>query len=235
MRVSLFVPCFVDQLAPQIAVATARVLERLGHNLHLPLGQTCCGQPALNAGHFPEALHLARHQLEALGGGDPEAVVSPSGSCVAALRVLAPRHLGLDHPLLDRIFEFSQFLVEETGQVDVGASFEGRLTWHDACHPTRLLGIREGPRRLLAAVRGLELVEMESSDECCGFGGTFAMKFPAISSGIGARKVDQILASGADAVASTEPSCLMQIGGLLERRGSRVRALHLAEILAGER
>jgi L-lactate dehydrogenase complex protein LldE len=229
MRVALFVPCFVDILNPEVAVAVCRVLSRLGHEVICPEGQTCCGQPALNAGFHGDAECLARRLLDLIAKESPDAVVSPSGSCVSALRTAT----GGDHELLDRVFEFSQFLTDELGVTDVGARFTGRVTWHDACHPLRELGIRAGPRKLLAAVGGLELREMDPSEECCGFGGTFAVKAPLVSTGMGERKLRAIEASGADFVASTESSCLMQIGGLLKRRGSSVRPIHLAEILAG--
>lgn len=235
MRVALFVPCFVDLLAPEVGLATARLLRRLGHEVLFPGGQTCCGQPALNTGYFDEARRLARRMLEAFADARPDAVVAPSGSCVAALRVEGPTRLGLDHPLLDRLYELSEFLTGVLGLSDVGATFPGRVAWHDACHPLRELGVRAGPRRLLAAVRGLELVEMGAAgEECCGFGGTFAVKVPGVSSAMGRRKVRAVLATGARWVAATEPSCLLQIRGLLAREGSQVATVHLAEILAGE-
>ncbi|MHC4471093.1 MAG: (Fe-S)-binding protein [Planctomycetota bacterium] len=233
MRVALFVPCFVDQLAPEVGFATARLLGRLGHPVHYPEAQTCCGQPALNSGLFDDAECLARRLLDVLSEGEPDAVVCPSGSCVAALRKIGPRHTGLAHPLLDRLYELSEFLVDRLGVEEVGARFPGRVTYHDACHPLRELGIREGPRRLLRAVEGLDLLEMEPPDECCGFGGTFAVKMAEVSAAMGERKVRAIEASGADWVVSTEPSCLMQIDGILRRKRSRVRAVHLASVLAG--
>ncbi len=233
MRVALFVPCFMDVFAPRAAMAAARVLRRLGHEVAYPEGQTCCGQPALNAGRFADAACLARRLLEVLAAGEPEAVVSPSGSCVAALRVEGPRQTGLSHRILSRLFEFSEFLTGVLGVTDVGASFPGTVAWHDGCHALRTLGVRDGPRRLLAAVRGLTLRELPAPAECCGFGGVFAVKYAGTSAGIAARKADAVAATGASYVASTESSCLLQIEGVLRRRGSRVRALHLAEILAG--
>mgnify|MGYP001819610672 CR=1 FL=1 len=152
----------------------------------------------------------------------------------AALRVEARRHLGLEHPILDRLFELSELLVDVLGVEDVGARFEGRVAWHDACHPLRELGIRDQPRSLLAHVAGLELIELRPSDECCAFGGTLSVKHAETSAGRGRRKVESIHASGAGVVASTEASCLMQIDGLLRRGGSAVRTLHLAQILGGE-
>jgi L-lactate dehydrogenase complex protein LldE len=233
VRINLFIPCFVDLLTPEVGTATARVLRRLGHDVRYPEGQTCCGQPALNAGHFPDAECLARRLLEILARDEPDAVVAPSGSCVAALRAAGPRHLGLDHPVLERLFELSEFLDEDSRTADLGAEFPHSVTWHDGCHALRELSIREGPRRLLRGVRGLRLREMEDGEECCGFGGTFAVKLPEVSAAMGRRKVEAILATGAEYVASTEPSCLLQIRGLLERRGCGVRTVHLAEILSG--
>lgn len=234
MRVALFIPCYVDATDPETGMATARLLERLGHRVEYPEAQTCCGQPALNAGHLDEFLRMARRQLDVLAEGDPDAVVSPSGSCVAALRRVGPHQTDLDHPLLARLYELTEFLTERLDVVDVGARFPGTVTWHDACHPLRELGIRDGPRRLLDRVDGLELVEMGEAQECCGFGGLFSVKLPDVSVGMGGRKVASIEASGADWVVSTESSCLMHIDGLLRRRGSRVRAIHIARILAGD-
>lgn len=233
MRLALFVPCFVDQLTPEVGIATAEVLERLGHEIVYPAEQTCCGQPAMNAGHFDEARRVAKRQLEVLARADADGVVAPSGSCIAALRLEARKRLGVEHPLQDRMWELSELLIDVLGVEDVGARFQGTVTWHDACHPLRELGIRAQPRRLLARVAGLDLVEMTPSDECCGFGGTFSVKAPDASVGMGERKADVIERSGAAFVASTESSCLMQIDGILRRRKSQVRAIHLAEILAG--
>jgi L-lactate dehydrogenase complex protein LldE len=207
------------------------VLARLGHEVVYPEGQTCCGQPALNSGFHQDAECLARRLLDLLAKSEPDAVVSPSGSCVAALKTAT----GGDHAVLSRLFEFSEFLTGKLGVTDVGASFAGQVTWHDACHPLRELGIKDGPRRLLQAVSGLELLEMDPSDECCGFGGTFAVKAPLVSTGMGERKIRAIEETGARFVSSTESSCLMQIEGLLDRRGSAVKAIHLAEILGGTR
>ena len=215
-------------------MATATLLERLGHEVVFDENQTCCGQPALNAGQHAHAQALARRQLEVLRACGPDAIVAPSGSCVAALReTLGDPEEG---EASDRtpVWELSQFLVDVLGVQDVGASLPARVTFHDACHPLRALGVRDQPRALLAAVRGLELVEMAPSDECCGFGGTFAVKYPEVSVGMGGRKVEAILATEADYVVSTESSCLMQVRGLLERRGSPVRAVHLASVLAGD-
>lgn len=231
MRIALFIPCFVDLLSPQIGLATARLLGRLGHEVVYPSDQTCCGQPALNAGRIEDATCLARRLCDVFAAVDPDAIVAPSGSCVAALRVEGPARLGLDHAILDRLQELSEFLTDQ-GAIDVGAHFPARVTWHDGCHALRELGIRDGPRALLGRVRGLELVETPTAEECCGFGGTFAVKAPDVSAGMGMRKVDAVEATGAGFVASTEPSCLLQLEGLLRRRRSPVRTIHLAEVLA---
>jgi L-lactate dehydrogenase complex protein LldE len=231
MRVALFIPCFVDLLAPRIGLATARLLAGLGHEVVYPSDQTCCGQPALNAGRLADAACLADRLCQVFAAARPDVVVAPSGSCVAALRKEGPARLGLDHAVLGRLRELSEFLVEQDA-LDLGARFPARVTWHDGCHALRELGVRDGPRALLGAVRELELVETPAAEECCGFGGTFAVKAPEVSAGMGARKVDAVEATGADYVASTEPSCLLQLDGLLRRRHSRVRTIHLAEILA---
>jgi len=233
MRVALFVPCYVDATDPETGLATARLLRRLGHEVVYPEGQTCCGQPALNAGHLGEFLAVARRQLDALAEGGADAVVSPSGSCVAALRRVGPHRAKLDHPLLPRLYELTEFLTERLGVTDVGARFPATVTWHDACHSLRELGISEGPRRLLRAVEGLTLREMVKSDECCGFGGLFSVKLPEVSVGMGERKIGAIEATGADWVASTDSSCLMHIDGMLRKRRSPVRGIHIAKILAG--
>lgn len=231
MKVALFIPCFVDLLQPSIGMATARLLTRLGHDVVYPSDQTCCGQPALNAGRLDDAACLARRLLDVLGAEEPDVVVAPSGSCVAALRIEGPARLGLDHALLARLRELSEFLTE-TGVLDLGARFPARVTWHDGCHALRELGVRDGPRALLGAVCDLEFVETPAAAECCGFGGTFAVKAPEVSAGMGQRKAAALEATGADYVASTEPSCLLQLEGLLRRRRSPLRTIHLAEILA---
>jgi len=230
VRVALFIPCFVDLLAPRVGVATARLLAHLGHEVVYPSDQTCCGQPALNAGRVEDAACLARRLCDVLEAAAPDVVVAPSGSCVAALRIEGPARLGLDHEVLGRLRELSEFLVEHD-TIDLDACFPARVTWHDGCHALRELGVGDGPRALLGAVEALELVELPNAQECCGFGGTFAVKAPAVSAGMGTRKVEAIEATGADFVASTEPSCLLQIDGLLRRRRTRIHTVHLAEIL----
>jgi L-lactate dehydrogenase complex protein LldE len=236
-RVSLFVTCIVDQVFPQIGVAMVEVLERLGYELDFPERQTCCGQPAFNSGYHAEARAMALHFLDTFE--KCERIVVPSGSCAAMalhhfaeLFVKAPETLARVHALEKRLWEFSAFLTDVAHVVDVGARFEGSVTYHDGCHTLRSLGIKDGPRRLLSHVRGLELRELDPAFECCGFGGTFAVKFGEISGSMAQAKAEAVLRTGADAVVSLDPSCLMQIRGALSRMGSEVRALHLAEVLA---
>lgn len=236
-RVTLFVTCLVNQLFPQIGLGMAEVLERLGYDLDFPQAQTCCGQPAFNSGHWDEARQVARHFLDVFGGA--ECVVCPSGSCVSMVTHHFEELFADDdarlvqvRALKPRVHEFSQFLTDVAGVEDVGARYDGVVTFHDSCHGLRELGIKTGPRRLLAGVRGLELREMDIPEECCGFGGTFSVKFPEISGGMARTKIDSILGTGAGAVVGLDSSCLMQIEGGLRRAGSKVRTLHLAEVLA---
>jgi L-lactate dehydrogenase complex protein LldE len=236
-RVSLFVTCIVDQLFPKIGLSMATVLERLGYSVDFPERQTCCGQPAFNNGYWAEARIVARHFLDTFE--DCELIVAPSGSCVsmvtnhfAELFRKEPETLARVETLRRRVWEFSAFLTEMAGVEDVGARLEEVVTFHDGCHALRELGIRDGPRRLLAHVQGLELREMEPPAECCGFGGTFAVKFDELSRAMAATKADAIVRTGASAVVSLDPSCLMQIRGALARAGAPVRAMHLAEVLA---
>jgi L-lactate dehydrogenase complex protein LldE len=236
-RVSLFVTCIVDQLFPQVGLAMVQVLESIGYTVDFPEGQTCCGQPAFNTGYREEARQVARHFLEVFR--DVEYVVVPSGSCTAMIThhfaelfQKEPEWLGRARKLESRVWEFSKFLLEVAGVEDVGARLEKVVTYHDSCHALRELGIREGPRRLLAQVRGLTLHEMDPADECCGFGGTFSVKFAEVSGAMARTKVDAILRTGAEMVVSADSSCLMQIQGALSRAGLPVQTMHLAEVLA---
>jgi L-lactate dehydrogenase complex protein LldE len=238
-RVALLATCLVDQLYPEVGLATLRVLARHGVAAEFPPAQTCCGQPLFNMGHHEQARALAQHTLSVFEAYD--AVVVPSGSCAAMVKVFYPDLFAPEHPvrarlaaLAARTYELSQFLVERLGVTDVGACFDGSVTYHDGCHALRELRVRAAPRLLLGSVAGCRLVEMNACDACCGFGGTFSVKFPEISSAMVGDKLAAIEASGADVVVSTDASCLMQIRGAAQRAGSRVRALHLAELLAGE-
>jgi L-lactate dehydrogenase complex protein LldE len=235
VRVSLFVPCFVDQLTPRVGLATARVLKRLGHEVEFRAAQTCCGQPSFNSGQWDVARPAAIRALEVFRGA--EAVVGPSGSCVAMMKRFYPELLrGTAYEaeaddLAARTFEFSEFLVNRLGVTDVGAKFAKKVTYHDGCHALRELRLKEEPRRLLRAVRGLELIETEEAESCCGFGGLFSAKFPMISTAMAQVKGGALARTGADFVVSSDPSCLLQIGGWLSREGKPILPMHIAEVL----
>jgi L-lactate dehydrogenase complex protein LldE len=222
-RVALLVTCLGDTLTPEVGKATVAVLERLGLDVDFPREQTCCGQLHLNAGYADEARALGE-RLERVFAGH-ELIVCPSASCTAHVREHVPGLAG-------RVLELSELLVGRLGVEDVGATFDGAVAYHPSCHSLRLLRLGDAPLRLLRAVRGLELRELPDADECCGFGGTFAVKNAAVSSAMLDDKLAGIAATGADAVCACDSSCLLHIGGGLERRGMPVRALHLAEILA---
>jgi L-lactate dehydrogenase complex protein LldE len=214
---------------PTAVGATARILERLGHEVEFPSEQTCCGQMHLNAGYQDDASALARRFVDTFG--DYEAVVAPSSSCVGVVRELYPRLLGISHPILERTSELTELLVRRLGVEDVGASFPHRVVYHPTCHSLRVTRVGDAPLRLLRRVRELDLVELLDARECCGFGGTFAVKNADVSSAILADKCDRIEQSGAEVCTALDGSCLLQIGGGLSRRASPVRAVHLAEIL----
>jgi L-lactate dehydrogenase complex protein LldE len=236
VKVSLFVPCFVDQMTPHVAHAVVTVLERLGHAVEFRAAQTCCGQPSFNAGYWDEARAVAARTLDVFAGA--EAVVGPSGSCVAMLRVFYPQLMagtpqeGAAVDLAARVFEFGEFLVERLGVTDVGARFPHRVTYHDGCHGLRELRIREAPRRLLRAVRDLELVECDEPESCCGFGGLFSVKFPMISTAMAEVKGGSLARTGCDYVVSSDPSCQLQLDGWLARQAAGPRTIHIAEVLA---
>jgi L-lactate dehydrogenase complex protein LldE len=235
-KVSLFIPCFVDQLTPEVGLDMVRVLRRLGFELEFPEEQTCCGQPAFNSGYWNDARPVAERFVQIFRHA--EQVVCPSGSCTTMVRNFYPELLAgtpgheeaieLGH----RVFEFSEFLVKVAKVTDVGASFPYRVAVHDSCHALRELHLKQESRELLRHVRGLELVEMPYSEDCCGFGGTFATKFCAISAAMGDAKAGYAESSGAEYVTATDPSCLLHLDGILRRRDSPVRTIHLAGILA---
>ncbi|MFL6332652.1 MAG: (Fe-S)-binding protein [Pyrinomonadaceae bacterium] len=238
MKVSLFVTCLVDQLWPSVGASAVEVLRRAGCEVVFDERQTCCGQPAFNTGYRAEARRLARRFIEIFEEGGADYVVSPSGSCTAMAHHF--HELFADEEgwrrraeaLAARTHEFGGFLVNVLKVEEVGASFKGRVTWHDACHGLRDLGLREEPRRLIRGVRGAEFVELPNADACCGFGGTFSVKYPEISVAILDHKIDAIEKAGVRAVVSGDASCLMQIGGRLTRNNSAVKTMHLAELLA---
>jgi L-lactate dehydrogenase complex protein LldE len=236
-RVSLFVTCIVDQVFPQVGIAIVQILERMGYQVHFPEAQTCCGQPAFNSGYTEEARKIARHFLEVFR--DSEYIIVPSGSCTSMIShhfgdifEHDPKLLAESHSLEPRVWEFSRFLLEVAGVEDVGARFSGVVTYHDSCHALRELHIKSGPRRLLAKVHGLTLAEMQAAEECCGFGGTFSIKFPEVSGAMASTKIESIQKTGASTVVSIDSSCLMQLQGVIDRAGLPIRTLHLAEVLA---
>jgi L-lactate dehydrogenase complex protein LldE len=231
-RVALFIPCFVDQLDPQVGVDMARVLRRIGCDIYFPEEQTCCAQPAFNSGYWKEARDVAERFLRVFEKA--EIAVGPSGSCVTMVRKFYPELFKSSSLPVERFYEFSEFLTEVAKVDDVGAVFPHKVTVHDSCHALRELGIREGPRRLLKKVRGLELAEMRDSQECCGFGGTFAVKFGMISAAMGDVKCGNAQATGADYVTSIDPSCLMHLDGVLRKKNVPMKTIHLASILACE-
>lgn len=243
MKVSLFVTCLVDSMSPQVGAATVTLLRRLGVEVAFNAEQTCCGQPAFNSGYTREARTVAEHMLEVFEQelGEADYIVVPSGSCTTMVKRFYPE-LFADDPLKQaqservaaRTFELSQFLVEVLGVSDVGASHTGKLTYHDSCHLLRELGVRGQPRKLIGAVGGAEFIEMRDSDVCCGFGGTFSVKYPEISTALAEEKIKSIEQSGASTVIACDAGCLMQMAGLLSRRGLPVRCLHIAELLAGQ-
>ena len=238
MRVALFVTCLADQLWPSVGTSAVQVLRRAGCEVTFDDRQTCCGQPAFNTGYRAPARDLAKRFIEVYEANPAEAIVAPSGSCAAMighyedLFTEDPEWRARARAVAERTHEFSAFLVHVLGVEDVGAYFPGRVAWHDACHALRDLGIKSEPRRLLSHGRGAELVALAKAEACCGFGGTFSVKYPEVSTAIVDHKVDAIEEAGIDVIVSADASCLMQIGGRLSRRGSPVRTMHLAEVLA---
>lgn len=237
MKVSLFVTCIVDQLFPRVGESTVNVLRRAGCEVEFDDRQTCCGQPAFNSGYRHEARGFAKRFIEIFEDSDAEAIVSPSGSCTAMVKHF--HELFPDdedwRKRADRIaaktYELGTFLVDVFGVKSFDAAFEGRIGFHDACHGLRDLGIKQQPRDLLSQVDKAELVELADSEVCCGFGGTFSVKFPEISVEMVDRKIKSIEEADLRCVVSCDSSCLMQIGGRLSRNGSKVKTMHLAEIL----
>jgi len=240
MRIGLFVTCLGDALFPHVGRATVRLLERLGHEVVFPADQTCCGQMHINTGYQRQALPLVRNHIDAFAGYD--VVVAPSGSCVACVRhqhrLVAERYgdaglVAAAETTAERTYELSELLVDVLGVEDVGAWFPHRVTYHPTCHSLRVLRVADKPLRLLRHVRGLELVELPAADECCGFGGTFALKNPDTSTAMLADKVRHVLDTSAEVVTAGDSSCLMHIGGGLSRLRTGTRPVHLAEVLAG--
>ncbi len=237
MKVALFISCLTDLFFPEVGEATVRLLRRVGCEVTFPQGQTCCGQPAYNSGFHQDARALAHHYAEVFA--DSEVIVTPSGSCATMVRKEYPHLVAGDGRWEERVtavagrtYELSQFIVDVLGIEDVGATWAGRVTYHDACHALRGMGVREQPRRLLRHVRGLELVEMNGSDLCCGFGGSFAVRMPAISGAMLDEKLRRVQTADAPTVVTTDAGCLMHMGGGLRKRGVGIEVMHLASILA---
>lgn len=236
VRVSLFVTCLVDQLFPQVAESAVRILERLGVEVRFPLEQTCCDQPAFNSGYWKEAKDQTRRFLDTFG--DSEYVVAPSGSCVSMVSVFYPELLRDEPELLERarrlaprVYELSQFLVDVLGVTRVPSVYSGVITYHASCHLLRELGVVDAPRLLLQGVQQAKFVELPRWDQCCGFGGTFSVKFPHISQAIVAEKIRCLKESGADTLVTCDAGCMMHISGALKRQGLPIKVMHLAEIL----
>jgi L-lactate dehydrogenase complex protein LldE len=228
----------MNTMYPDAGMSIVKVLERLGHSVDFHEDLFCCGQPAFNAGYWDEARAVAEPVVRRLAAAEPEAIVIGSGSCGAMLKVfyrelfantaLAPDAVAIG----ERTWEFSDFLVTKLGVTDVGAKFPAKVTFHDGCHGLREMRVKQQPRKLLAHVRGLELVEMRDAEICCGFGGTFSAKFPAISTAMGEVKCASAAETDAEYIVSNDSSCLMQIQGLLDRQGKKLKTMHLAEVLA---
>ncbi len=237
MKVSLFVTCLVDQFFPEVGMSAVNVLRRLGVEVDFPLAQTCCGQPAFNSGFSSEARELAKRFIGIFENS--EYVVAPSGSCTSMVRVFYPE-LFKDDPdlhqraesLASRTYEFTEFLVNVLAVEDVGAAYQGKVALHQSCHLLRELNVRAEPQRLLRAVKGIELVELEHAEACCGFGGMFSIKYPHISGSILQDKIDCVEKSGADVVVASDVGCLMHIAGGLSRQSAAARTMHIAELLA---
>jgi Fe-S oxidoreductase len=239
VKVALQVTCINDAMFPQTGRAVVRLLRRLGIDVDFPMAQTCCGQPMVNTGYLDEAIPAVRRYVEAFA--DYDAVVTPSGSCAGSVRHqhgLVARRAG--DPALEaavttmspKAYELSEFLVDVVGVTDVGAYFPHRTTYHPTCHSLRMLGVGDRPRRLLESVRGITLVDLPMASECCGFGGTFALKNADTSVAMGADKAQHVRETGAEVLVAGDNSCLLHIGGLLSRQRAGVRTLHLAEVLA---
>ena len=238
-KIQLFVTCIIDSLYPEVGESVVRVLEKAGLQVEFPAGQTCCGQPAFNAGMRPEAARVARHTIQVFEATSGPVVV-PSGSCTAMIRhgyaeLFAddPLWLPRARSLAELTFEFTEFLVDQLGLTDFNSSFSGRVAYHASCHLSRDLGVKSQPRYLLQALRGATLLELPHADDCCGFGGVFSVEHPHISAEMLKRKIDHIETSGADWVVACDAGCITHINGGLHRCGMTQRAVHIAQLLDG--
>jgi L-lactate dehydrogenase complex protein LldE len=238
MNVQLFIPCFIDQLYPQVAFNMVKVLEKVGCTVKYNANQTCCGQPAFNAGFWSESKSVCDKFLDDFNGTDY--IVAPSASCTGFVRNYYGKlyensaQINIAKKTSARIYELSDFLINVLKIDDVGATFNGKVTYHDSCAALRECNIKTEPRKLLSKVKGLELVEMNDVETCCGFGGSFAVKFEPISIAMGDQKTTNAAATGAEYIISTDMSCLMHIDGCLTHKHSGLKVLHLADVLASE-
>jgi len=236
MKVQLFIPCFIDQLYPQVAFNTVKVLEKAGSTVAYNTQQTCCGQPAFNAGFWGESKDVCTKFVQDFDGADY--IVSPSASCAGFIRNNYGKlfeNNAFQSPakkVASQIFELSEFLVKILGITDLGASFNGKATYHDSCAGLRECIIKAEPRALLSQVEGLELVEMNDTETCCGFGGSFAVKYDTISVAMADQKIDNAIATEAEFIISTDMSCLMHLDGRINHHGQQIKVIHLADILA---
>ncbi len=236
-KITLFIQCLIDSLYPEVGQAMVEIFRKLHMNMDCPVDQTCCGQPAFNSGYRQAAKIAAKRFIEIFQ--DAEIIICPSGSCVYMVRHHYPE-LFKDQPewlnrvqnVKDKIFELTEYLVDILGVEDLGATYNGKITYHDSCHPLRGLGIQQQPRKLIRNVQGAEFIEMKNADKCCGFGGAFSVKYPEISTAILEDKVKNIVDSGVDMIVGVDISCLMNIQGLLSRKKSKVKVMHIAELLA---
>lgn len=248
MRVALFATCIVDAMYPRVALATVRLLERLGHEVVFPPGQGCCSQMHVNSGYFDDALPVVRNHVQVFSAADYDVAVAPSGSCVASLGHQQPMiaRAGGDEALAERAaavaattYELSQLLVDVLGVTDaaaqLGSWFPHRVTYHPSCHGMRLLRLGDRQKDLVASVAGLDLVDLPDAEECCGFGGTFSFKNPDVSAAMAEEKIGNIEATGAELCTGGDASCLMHLGGAMSRRGAGAATVHFAEILASTR
>ena len=236
MNVHVFIPCFIDQLYPDAGFNTIKVLEKVGCTVHYNPKQTCCGQPAFNAGYWGEAKEVCNKFLEDFQ--DAEIIVVPSASCTGFVKNYyskiydnAPNQKEIKQ-FQSKVFELSDFLIHQLQVEDVGATFNGKVAYHDSCAALRECNLKTEPKTLLSNVKGLELVEIKENETCCGFGGTFSVKFEGISTAMGEQKVNHIVDTKADYLVSTDLSCLMHLNGIIQKKGHTIKSLHLADILA---
>jgi len=237
MRIQLFGTCLVDAIYPEVGEAVLQILKKCGVDFSFPPGQTCCGQPAYNAGYHKEARAAAEHFLSVFTGDEP--ILVPSGSCAAMIKHHYPALFAGDPKLQAaigrvgaRVYELTEFLVQVLKVHEMPLSGKGRVTYHSSCHLTRTLGLREEPLMLLRAIKGMEFIPLTDATRCCGFGGVFMAKLPEISIAIAAEKADNVIASGADTVTGADSGCLMNIADALKRRGSTIKVRHIAELIA---